>query len=123
MQPKKTEAIRTWPVPRSITEVRAFMGTCGYYRRFVKDFSDIAMPMFDLMKKGVDFVWTEASQEAFQTLKTKLTSEPILALPKDEGMYSLNTGALDFALGSVLSQVQDNTERVIAFRSRTLSRK
>ena len=122
MQPEKTEAIRTWPVPRSITEVRAFMGTCGYYRRFVRDFSDIAKPMFDLMKKGAEFVWTEACQEAFETLKTKLTSEPILALPKDEGMYILDTDASDFALGCVLSQVQDDTERVIAFGSRTLSR-
>jgi len=120
IQPEKTEAIRT--CPRSITEVRAFMGTCGYYRCFVKDFSDIAKPMFDLMKKGVDFVWTEACQEVFETLKTKLTSEPILALPKDEGMYILDTDASNFALGSVLSKVQDNTDRVIAFGSRTLSR-
>jgi len=98
------------------------MGTCGYYRRFVKDFSEIAKPMFDFTKKCVDFVRTEACQEAFEILKTKLTSEPILALPKEEGMYILDIDVSDSALGSVLSQVQDGTERLIAFASRTLSR-
>ena len=55
MQSEKIEAIRDWPPCRSLTEVRAFMGTCGYYRRFVKDFSAIAAPLFALMKKGAAF--------------------------------------------------------------------
>lgn len=53
MQEDKVKAIKTWPSPRNLTELRAFMGTCGYYRRFVKDFSTIAAPLFALIKKGV----------------------------------------------------------------------
>jgi len=81
MQKDKVEAISTWPSPRNLTEMRAFMGTCGYYRRLVKDFSSIAAPLFQLMKKGVQWEWTKECQDVFEKLKAKLTSEPILALP------------------------------------------
>ena len=59
MQEENISAIRDWPPCRNLTEVRAFMGTCVYYRRFVKDFSSIAVPLYGRMKKGVDFVWTK----------------------------------------------------------------
>ena len=98
------------------------MGTCGYYRRFVKDFSSIAAPLFHLMKKGVQWERTEKCQEVFNELKAKLISEPILALPINEGIFVLDTDASDFGLGAVLSQIQNGEERVIAFASRTLSK-
>jgi len=59
MQPENIEAIRTWPRCRNVTEVRAFMGTDGYYRRFIKDFSVIASPLYELLKKDVPFEWTD----------------------------------------------------------------
>ena len=121
MQEDKVEAINTWPSPKNLTELRAFVGICGYYRRFVKDFSSIASPMFQLMKKGVQWKWTKESQEAFDMLKTKLISEPILALPTNEGTFVLDTDASDVGLGAVLSQIQSGEEKVIAFASRTLS--
>jgi len=65
MQEEKIAAARDWPPCQNLTEVRAFMGTCDYYRRFVKDFSLIASPLYGLTKKGVDFVWTRKCQEAF----------------------------------------------------------
>ena len=122
MQNEKIEAIRDWPVCRSLIKLRAFMGTCGDHRRFVKDFSSIAAPLFGLTKKGVSFVWTSEYQKAFDELKTKLTSGPILALPKDGSLYILDTDASDSGLGTVLSQVQDGTERAIAYSSRTMNR-
>ena len=67
MQDDKLTAIREWPVCRNLHEVRSFMGLCGYYRRFVKDFSLIAAPLYSLMKKDVEFVWTEECDAAFQT--------------------------------------------------------
>ena len=76
------------------------MGTSGYYRRFVKDFSSIASPLYSFMKKGIPFVWAKECQEAFEELKTKLVSEPVLALPTDEGTYIVDTDAS----GAVLSQ-------------------
>ena len=101
MQNDKINVVRNWPVCRNLTELRAFMGTCGYYRRFVKDFSLIASPLYDLMKKGVPFVWTKQCEDAFGKLKAKLISEPILALPTDEGIYTLDTDASDQGLGVV----------------------
>ena len=90
------------------------------YRRFVKDFSSIAVPLYGLMKKGVDFVWTKECQRAFEELKQRLTSGPILALPENEGTYVLDTDASDFGLGAVLSQQQAKGEKVIAYASRTM---
>ena len=128
MQEKKIEAIRDWPPCRTLTEVRAFMGLTGYYRRFVKNFSLIVAPLYSLMKKDVEFEWTEKCQEAFEELKDRLMNGLILALPQDEGQYVLDTDASDFGLGAVLLQVQkDNStdklvEKVIAYTSRTLSK-
>ena len=104
MQDDKLTAIREWPVCRNLHEVRSFMGLCGYYRRFVKDFSLIAAPLYSLMKKDVEFVWTEECDTAFQILKRKLMTGPILALPENEGMYIVDTDASNFGLGCVLSQ-------------------
>jgi len=122
MQSEKVQVIRNRPPCRSLTELRAFLGTCGYYRRFMKDFSTIAAPLYGLMKKGVRFKWTDECQQAFDTLKLKLMSEPILALPNDEETYILDTDASNFGLGAVLSQEQFGTERVIAYSSRTMSK-
>jgi len=72
------------------------------------------------MKKGVDFVWTKECQRAFEELKQRLTSGPILALPENEGTYVLDTDASDFGLGAVLSQQQAKGEKVIAYASRTM---
>jgi len=85
VQKAKIEAIRDWPPCRTLTELRSFKGTSGYYRRFVKDFSSIAAPLFALMKKNVEFVWTNECHTAFDTLRERRTWPPILALPTDEG--------------------------------------
>jgi len=121
MQPEKIEAIQTWPPCRDLTELRAFLGACGYYRRFVENLAGIASPLYALMRKGVRFEWTTECQEAFEDLKLRLMSGPILALPTDEGMYILDADASGFGLGAILSQTQFGTERVIAYSSRTLN--
>ena len=98
------------------------MGLSGYYRRFVKDFSSIALPLYALMKKGVEFVWMNECQEAFDELKRRLMTGPVLALPQSEGIYTLDTDASDYGLGAVLSQQQSEGERVIAYASRTMNK-
>jgi len=120
MQDEKISVIRNWPPCRNVTEVRSMEFT-GYYRRFVKDFSIIAAPLYDLMKKGVTFCWTPQCQQVFDELKYRLMTGPILSLSKNDGTYILNTDACDTGLGVVLSQIQSGEERVIAYVSRTMS--
>ena len=122
MQSSKIDAINDWTSCRDVSEVRAFMGLSSYYRRFVKDFSSIAAPLYGLTQKGAEFCWTAECQEAFDDLKRRLTSEPILALPTDDGTYVLDTDASDFGLGAILSQNQNGQEKVIAYVSRTLGK-
>lgn len=119
--PSKVAAVKNWPSPTKVKEVRSFLGLCSYYRRFVMGFANIARPLHDLTKKTEKFVWTEACESAFEQLKSALTTTPILALPSDEGEYILDTDASDNALGAVLSQVQEGQERVIGYGSRVCS--
>ena len=119
----KIEAVKNWPQPRDATEVRSFLGLANYYRKFVKSFAHIAAPLTALTKKGAAFAWTNECQMAFETLKAKLTEAPILAYPSHnpDDMFVLDCDASDLAVSGVLSQVQNGTERVIAYGSKMLS--
>ena len=119
---EKIKRVSEWSTPRCVREVRSFVGLCNYYRRFVPDFGEICRPLHELTEKNVKFRWTADCQRAFDTLKHLLTSAPVLAYPKDEGQYILDTDASEFGTGAVLSQVQDGQERVIAYASSTLSK-
>jgi transposase InsO family protein len=119
--PEKINHVRNWPTPKDVTEVRSFVGLCSYYRRFIKDFAYIAAPLHALTGKHVKFQWTVDCQGAFSELKRRLVSSPILAMPSDEGEYRLDTDASNYAIGSVLSQVQNGEEKVIAYASRMLA--
>jgi len=118
---RKIDAVIRWPVPTKLREVRGFLGLCGYYRRFVHNFSEVAAPLHALTKKNVPFRWTQACQTAFETLKDQLTTAPILVLPRDEGEYILDTDASDHGIGAVLSQVHDGEEKVVSYASRLYS--
>ena len=120
--PKKTEAVRSWPPPENIEELRSFLGLATYYRRFIRNFARIAVPLFQLLQKKEPFQWLERHADAFATLKSKLTSAPVLAYPKSEGQFYLDTDASNNAIGAVLSQSQDGVERVIAYGSRALTK-
>ena len=81
VDPKKIEAILEWPRPTTATKVRSFLGLASYYRRFMKDFSKITMPLARLTQKNAKFYWTSRCEEHFQFLKDLLTSVPVLNLP------------------------------------------
>ena len=93
IDPAKIEAVRDWPAPKNVTEVRSFLGLAGYYRRFVKDFSKIARPMTNLMKKNEKYEWTEDCEVAFQTLKERLTTAPVLTLSDSTSEYLVYSDA------------------------------
>ena len=119
--PSKVEKVKNWPVPRTLKQVRGFTGLTSYYRKFIPRYSEKAAPLYHLTKKGVNFVWTDECQIAFDTLKGDLCSPPVLAFPDFSQPFILDTDASGTAIGAVLSQVQDGKERVIAYASRTFS--
>ena len=81
MDPAKLKGIQDWPVPKTVKQVRSFLGFGNFYRKFIRNYSDIAKPMNDLLKKNQPFIWTGQAQKAFETLKKRFTKEPILAMP------------------------------------------
>lgn len=119
--PEKIEAIKNWPTPSNTTEVRAFLGTGSYYRRFVQGFADVARPLNVLTGKNVPFEWNDDTEDAFQTIKRKLIESPVLGYPDPNLPYILDTDASNEAMGAVLSQVQGGLERPIAYFSKTFS--
>ena len=121
VQEEKVASVRTWPIPTNLHDARSFVSFCSYYRRFIPSFANIAAPLYHLTKKGVRFVWGPDQQQAFDTLKSCLISAPVLAMPVDDATYYLDTDASDIGLGAVLSQIQDGTERSIAYASRSLN--
>jgi hypothetical protein len=101
-----------------MTEVCSFVGLAGYYRRFIKGFSRIARPMIALTQKGKEFKWTEACENSFQELKTRLAIAPILALPDIHRSFIIYCDASRQGLGCVLMQ----DDKVVAYASRQLKK-
>ena len=119
--PEKVEAVRDWPVPRNLTEARGFVALAAYYRRHIANFAQLARPLYDLTKKNQRFIWGEAQQRSFMTLKEKLTTAPVLSSPIDNGEYVLDTDCSDLSAGAVLQQRQHGELKVIAYASRVLN--
>ena len=116
VDPAKIEAVMNWERLKTPTEVRSFMGLAGYYRRFVKDFSKIAVPLTRLTRKNEKFEWTDKCEKSFQELKQRLVTAPVLALPDDQGDFVIYSDASYKGLGCVLMQ----HGKVIAYASRQL---
>ena len=109
--PSKISAVEDWETPMSVSEVRSFLGLASYYRKFVEKFATISSLLHDLLRKNSKFEWTDTCQEAFSTLKERLTRAPELAYLEGEGQFILDTD-------ESLSQVQEGQEKVIAYASK-----
>jgi hypothetical protein len=120
--PQKIEKVQEFPVPKNVRQIKGFLGLASYYRKFIKDFSKIAKPLNNLTKKGVEYDWTQECQNAFETLKGKLTQAPILGYPDFDKIFYLFTDTSGIGLETVLAQKDDQEkEKVIAYVSRTLN--
>jgi hypothetical protein len=116
--PEKIKAVQDWPPPKSLAELRGFLGLAGYYRRFIKDYGKICRPLFDSLKKG-EFKWDQKQVDAFEDIKMALCSAPALALPDFSKLFTLEADASDKSIGAVLMQ----EGKPIAFLSKSLGPK
>ena len=120
MMEEKVKAIREWPRLQTVAEVQSFLGTVGYYRRFIHMFSQIAAPLTHLLQKGNEFRWGDEQQKAFDALKLAVSQHPVLILPDPSRPYVVTTDASGFAVGASLSQDQGNGLQPIAFLSKKM---
>jgi hypothetical protein len=116
VDPEKVQEVMNWKPPTTVRQIRSFLGLAGYYRRFIPDFSRIAKPMTELLKKGVKYEWRQKCEDAFHTLRQHLTTAPVLAQPDNTKPFEVYCDAFGTGLGCVL--MQDN--RVIAYAFRAL---
>ena len=107
VDPTKVEIILKLPSPKNQKDVRSFLGYAGYYQRFIENFSKIALPLFKLLVKDVEFFWNSNCQIAFQILKEKLSTTPILRGPDWKLPFHISTDASDTAVRGVLGQKEE----------------
>ncbi|KAL6337752.1 hypothetical protein AAG906_037346 [Vitis piasezkii] len=117
----KVELIVKLPSPTNVKGVRQFLGHAGFYRRFIKDFSKLAMPLCELLVKDAKFIWDDRCQRSFEELKIFLTTAPIVRAPNWQLPFEVMCDASDFAIGAVFRQREDGKPYVIYYASKTLN--
>ena len=122
MDPTKVKGIRDWPTPKTVKQVRSFLGFGNFYRQFIKRYSDIVKPLNTLLQKNKGFIWNEEAQKSFETLKQKFTEEPVLMMPDTSKPFQIESDASKYASGAVLTQLDNNGSRhPCAFISKTFN--
>lgn len=119
--PAKLDAVRLFPTPKTVTEVKSFLGLTNYYHKFIKGFALMARPLYGLTRKGIPFEWHQAAQAAFQQLKDALMSAPCLYAPDFKRPFILQTDASKEGISGVLTQKYEDGEHPVAFISRQLN--
>lgn len=122
MDPAKVQAILNIPVPKCVSEVRRILGLASWYRRFVPNFADVTAPLTELLKKNHSFKWTNACDDALNKLKECLISAPVLSCPDFSRQFTIQCDASGYGIGAVLTQQQEDGEKVICYMSRSLTR-
>jgi len=100
----KVAGVAEWPMPKTKKEVQSFLGFANFYHRFIEGFLHHARPLFDLTKKDVPWVWNDSQQRAFDELKNRITSSPVLRFTDNSLPFRIEADSSDFATGAVLSQ-------------------
>ena len=100
--PDKVSAVKYWPVPKTVKQIRSFVGFCNYYRRFVRDFAQIARPLTDLTKKDARFEWNSDCQLSFDGLRVELATAPVMQFPLFDCPFIIDTDASKVSLGAVI---------------------
>jgi RNase H-like domain found in reverse transcriptase/Integrase zinc binding domain/Integrase core domain len=122
MNPVKLSGIRDWPTPTSVKQVRGFIGFANFYRRFIKKFSELVLPLNNLLRKDTKFDWNDQCQEAFKTLKGRFLQEPVLMMPDHSKPFQIESDTSKYASGAVLTQMDINGDRhLVAFLLKTFT--
>ena len=116
--PEKVKAVREFPRPRNIRNIRQFFRLTGYYRRFIEGYAEIAKPLSQLLKNNVPFIWVNNEEKSFQDLKERLITEPVLIFPDFFKPFIVMTDASGYAIKGILSQGPINQDRQVAYTSR-----
>ena len=122
--PEYIQKLQTFPQPRTVTELQRFLGTTNYYRCCIKDMSGIADPLYQLLKRGARWSWSNGCQRAFEELRTRLSKEPVcLSHPNWRKDFSIKADACSTGVAAVLSQLDESTGKLrpIQFFSSSLS--
>ena len=119
--PKKLEAVRDWPVPNSVSEVRSFLGFVNYLRRFIPRYAELARHLDEITGKRARFSWNESRQKSFESLKSALLNPPVLQLADTSRPFIFHTDASDLAIGAVLLQADKLEQHPVAYASRKLT--
>lgn len=114
------DSVSNWKTPGSVKDVQRFLGLCNYYRQFVPKFSEISSPLSTLTKKDTRFQWSVECDDSSKFLKNVLCN--VLVYPLSKGQYILDTDASNVGIGGILSQVQNNKEKVISYGSKKLDK-
>ncbi len=104
MDPVKLKAIQDWPLPKTVKEIQKFLGFCNFYCCFVKDYSTLACPLFNLTKQNEPWSWSSDCNNVFTVLQQTLTTSPVLILPDYDKPFTLITNASNYATGAILEQ-------------------
>jgi ribonuclease HI len=107
-QLKKIQAIKDWPTPTNVADIRSFLGLCGFYHKFIKNFAKLTLPISELLKKETKFKWSDECQQAFEKIKEEFQKANTLAFPDPDKAYLLYTDASDHAIGATLNQLDDH---------------
>jgi len=123
MDPKKVSSILEWPIPMNVKQLQSFLGLANYYRRFIPGFAAITHPLHSLLKKQAKFIWSPETQKAFDEIKLKFATAPVLAYPNRDIPFIVETDSSNFAIGAILSQTSSNDNKIhpVAFFSRSLT--
>jgi len=119
--PDKVSAVKSWPTPANVKELRSFLGLAGYYQKFIKNYASLSAPLSDLLKSDIEFIWKSEHTKCFELLKAALTTAPVLHIPDPHKDFTLETDASGYAIGAVLSQKDKHGNlRPITFVSRKM---
>ena len=117
----KIDLISNLPPPRTVKDIRFFLEHVGFYRRFIKEFSKISRPLYNLLAKNVTFVFDEECLKAFEKIEALLNNAPIIQPPNWDELFEIMCDAFDYAIGAVLGQHVNRLPYVIYYASKTLS--